>query len=108
MSVCNVFQFSNTNMICIDTLENTQRIYWSAINVTTLAQHLTSKNIRDNTTKSLKKHAHYAKRLSTLEWNYGAINNIATRAIALNTENNLFNRSTQPTKRNYYLEAIET
>ena len=85
-------------MTCTDTLESTQRRYLSATNAITLVQHLTSKNIRDNTTKSFKKFAHYARRLSTLEWNYGTINNIATGAIALNTKTKWTNRSTQSTR----------
>ena len=105
-SVRNVIQCSNINTTCIGTLENTQRRHWNVINVITLAQHSILKNIGGNTTKSLKKYAHYAKRVSTLEWNYGAINNIATGAIAPNIKTKWINRTIQPTRLNCYLEVL--
>ena len=90
-SVQNVILCSNINTICIGTSENTQQRHWNVTNAITLAPHSILKNIGGNTTPSLKKYAHYATRVSSLEWNYGVISNIAIGAIAPNIKTKWIN-----------------
>ena len=62
----------------------------------------TALNLKEHKRQHYKKYKKYAHcvRFLILEWNCGAINNIATGAIAPNTKTKWTNRSPQPTRIN--------
>ena len=82
-------------------LRDTQQRHWNVTNAITQALHSILKNIRGNITKSLKKYAHYATRVLSSEWNYGAISNIAIGAIAPNIKSKWISMTTT-----YYIKPL--